>query len=87
MLISKKATVVWNARNKKHYTDLGYNFTNMKDKFDVLIKDLTKGSQAIIKVKCDYCGKIFEEKWDTFNRLKKKDVINKDCCGEKNVQH
>lgn len=84
MLLTKKTKVIWNAKNKKHYVDLGYKFTKMKDEFEVDIKDLTKGSQAIVQIKCDYCGKIFESRWDSFNRLKQKDVVNKDCCGDKN---
>lgn len=54
MLISKTATVIWNPRNKRHYTESGYSFTKMGDSFSVDIQDLTIGSQAEIEIQCDY---------------------------------
>lgn len=80
MLLSKITTVIWNSRNKKHYVDLGYNFTKMGDKFDVDIKDLTDGSQSEIKIQCDYCGKIFYRKWYVHKKIKEKEIIDKDAC-------
>ena len=31
MIVSKIVDVVWNAKTKRHYTDLGYSFTKMGD--------------------------------------------------------
>lgn len=80
MLISDKTIVVWNARNKKHYTDLGYMFTQMGNPFEVKIEDLTKGSQSVIKVKCDYCGKEYDVSWCTYLYMHRKTNIQKDAC-------
>lgn len=81
MLKSKSACVKWNARNKKYYESLGYVFTQMKDEFEVKVEHLSKGSMAIIEIQCDYCNKIYTSKFDTYYKLKNKDVINSDCCG------
>ncbi len=79
MLISKTAIVRWNSRIKKHYVDLGYTYTNMNDEFEVSVDDLTVGSSAVVKVKCDYCGDIYETKWQTYIK-RPKEIINKDSC-------
>lgn len=42
MLISKETECKWNAKNKKHYLELGYKFTKINDTFIVKVKDLTK---------------------------------------------
>ena len=55
-LISKTVKVKWNSVNKKYYVNLGYEFTKMGDEFEVKVKDLTKGSSAILTCICDNCG-------------------------------
>ena len=80
MLLSKEVYVKWNAKTKRHYVELGYKFTKMKDSFLVKVNDLTNGSNVKVLVKCDYCGKEYEISWDSYQRLKKKEVIHKDCC-------
>ena len=82
MLVSKTATVVWNARNKTHYIDRGYTFTRMKDSFEVCVNDLTIGSQAIVQIKCDYCGDTFHRAWYTQIGLQRKRFDKSDCCGK-----
>ncbi len=79
MLLQQKVKLRWNSKIKKHYVDLGYKFTKMKDEFLVDVNDLTKGSGAKVRVKCDYCNKIYEVKWCDYRRLKEKENI-KDCC-------
>jgi hypothetical protein len=71
----------WNPNNKKYFTNLGYVFTKMKDEFDVKINDLTKSSDVIIKVKCDYCGKEKETNYREYIRNCKK--YNKYACSIK----
>lgn len=78
MLLSEEVEVKWNAKNKKHYVDLGYTYTKIGDSFIAKVKDLTKGNNSDIKVKCDYCGNIYTLKYYTYyNRHNK----TKDCCG------
>lgn len=80
MLISKTAKVKWNSKTKKHYEDLGYIYTKMGNEFEVDIKDLTNGSRAIIKYECDYCHKIRQIEWGTYNRKRNKSSLCTDCC-------
>lgn len=81
MIISKEAELKWNAKIKRHYVELGYAFTKMNESFIAKIEHLTKGSNAKIIVKCDYCGEKYDTKWEVYNRLRIKDYVNKDCCG------
>ena len=55
-LITKTVKVKWNSSNKKHYIELGYKFTKIKDEFEVKIEHLTKGSNIKVKCICDGCG-------------------------------
>lgn len=80
MLVSSKVEVIWNSRNKKHYVDLGYEFTGMKQPFEVRLEDLTKGSQAYVTVRCDYCGSEYDVQWYVYLSMRNKSVIKKDCC-------
>lgn len=79
MLLSTHAEVQWNAKNKKHFCDLGYKFTKMRDPFTVKVEDLTDGSSATVIVKCDYCGKEYPIMWQTYMAIKRRSGI-KDCC-------
>ena len=81
MLVSKTAYVKWNSKNKKHYVELGYNFTKMNDEFEVDVNHLTSGSNTLVTVQCDYCKKIYTVQWDSYLRLKKK-LITLDCCND-----
>lgn len=53
MLLSKETEIKWNNKIKKYYIDKGYFFTKLGDVFKVKVEDLTNGSHAIVKVKCD----------------------------------
>lgn len=50
----------------------------MKDKFEVKVQDLTCGTNTKIKLKCDYCGKIYEKNNSDWN--KSHINISKDAC-------
>ena len=52
-LITKTVIVKWNSKIKKYYESKGYIYTKMGDEFEVKIKDLAKGSHALVNVKCD----------------------------------
>ena len=82
MLANSNARVKWNPKNKKKYTDAGYIFTKMGDEFEIDVNDLTRGSSAMVTVFCDYCGKEYELMWQTYVAMKKRSVIEKDCCGD-----
>ena len=55
-LITKTVKTTWNNSNKKHYVDLGYEFTKIKDELEVKVEHLTKGSHIEVKCVCDNCG-------------------------------
>jgi len=59
MLITKNVIVKWNGNNKEWYESKGYIFTKFKNEFEVRVEDLTHGSHAPVKVKCDceFCEK------------------------------
>ena len=46
MLLSEEVEVKWNAKNKKHYVDLGYTYTKIGDSFTAKVEDLTKGNHS-----------------------------------------
>lgn len=80
MLLSKKVKIKWNSRNKKRFVNLGYDYTKMNDKFEVNVEHLSQGSNAIVEVKCDYCGRIFYIEWYSYKKIKDREVVFKDCC-------
>jgi len=53
MLISKTVIVKWSRRTKKHYIELGYEFTKVGDKFEINVRHLTNGSGERVYVSCD----------------------------------
>ena len=55
-LMSKTVNIKWNKNNKKYYEELGYTFTNFKDEFEVLVKDLPKGSNVKVRLFCKKCN-------------------------------
>ena len=79
--------VKWNGSNKKYYTDLGYKFTKLGDKFYVKIEDLSKGSTSKIKYACDSCGNEFEFIYKDFNRrVNKNNIYCKSCIQKYNQE-
>lgn len=80
MLLSKTVELKWNAKIKKHYTNLGYQFTKMGDIFVANVCDLTSGSFATVDVECDYCGKIYNKHWYRYLAENENSTVHKDCC-------
>lgn len=68
MLLSEKVVLHWNSKIKKHYVDLGYTYTKMKDEFYVDVRDLTNSSMVDVNVKCDYCGIEYTKSWCRYLR-------------------
>jgi hypothetical protein len=82
MLLTKEVEVKWNSRNKKWFIDKGYVFTKLQDSFIVKVEDLSKGSSALVKIKCDCedCKNPYLKpmRWKTYNNSLKED--NKYYC-------
>lgn len=79
MLLTKSVFIKWNSKIKKHYVDLGYEYTKMGDSFEVKVEHLTKGSNVKVDVECDYCKRISSVAWYSYVYLKEKSN-NIDCC-------
>jgi hypothetical protein len=67
-LISKTVLIKWEWKTRNYYESLGYNFTKIKDVFEVNINHLPKYSRTKVEVSCDNCGCI---KLITFNQYNK----------------
>lgn len=81
MLITKEVEMSWNNTIKDWYINKGYIFTKIRDKFIVKVADLSKHSNKIVEVLCDYCkeNKIIT----TYGQyLEKRIVVEKDSCSK-----
>ena len=90
MLLSKEVKVGLTYHNIKKYLDLGYEFDyfiNGKGNpsvkrgsfIYVKVEDLGFMSNALIKYKCDYCGKEVEVRFCDYMRWKD-DIGERDAC-------
>ncbi len=78
LILPQKIKIKWATTSRQHYIDLGYQYTKMGDLFEVNVKDLSKGSCNVVKVKCDYCENIVDMEWKQYLALKG----NTYCCPE-----
>lgn len=79
MLIeNQKVETTWNPFTMKYYQSKGYVYTGKGTKLIVDIKDLSTGSNAIVKVICDFCGKEYTKSYKKYLVQHK----NGDCCQE-----
>lgn len=83
MLLSTEVEMKWNSRNKRFYEEKGYTYTKMKDSFMVNPYDLADYSMAVVNVKCDYCGRVYQTNWSNYVH-RQRDNCNKDCCNNPN---
>jgi len=67
MIKSKTVKLKINNRNKKYYSELGYEIFKGEET-EIKVKDLTKGSKVMINAICDICGK---EKSITYHEYNK----------------
>lgn len=77
MIIDEFVNIKPNSTTISYYKNLGYD-VKIKETFKVMVKDLTPKSHALIKYKCDYCGKIQNKEY--YLILKGRTKIQKDCC-------
>jgi len=96
MLLTKTVKMKWNRGTCTYYKKLGYKYTRIGDEFEVKVEDLTKGSHALVKVKCDCidCNNpILNMEWKTYLLYVKENDIyyctkcsNKICVADKMVK-
>ena len=84
MLIENQIVeMVWSTSNRKKYVQKGYNFTDFGNVFNVKVEDLSNGSHARVKLKCDYCGEIVLVEWRDYLRYKDDKYACKKCRQKK----
>lgn len=76
MLLDGKVTIKWTSNNKEFYESKGYKYTKTGKLFEVNVSDLSLGTSAKVKVKCDICNVIYEVNYSNYVRKKK----DEDCC-------
>jgi very-short-patch-repair endonuclease len=79
LIIPQNVFVKIGGKNKSYFISKGYNLDNIKlgNLLEVNVLDLLPTSLTIVKCKCDYCGKEFENK---FLYISNKEKL---CCGLK----
>lgn len=82
MLLTDKVIVKWNSKNKEQYVDKGYNFTRMGDEFEINVSDLMRGSQVLVRISCDYCGKEYTKPYNRYILENELSTVHKDACGD-----
>ena len=81
---TEKIRLRWNPRNKKFYTNKGYEFTKMNDEFEIDYHDLPETSHQDVLCKCDFCGKEFMR---PYFRVANKDKFGCFDCRNKTLEH
>ena len=77
MLIEQTVEVTVMSATLNHYRELGYECKS-RQKIQVKMDDLPKGSGCIVKAKCDYCNEIFEQQYKVI--IKSRGITSKDAC-------
>lgn len=78
LILPQKVKIKWSTTAREHYKELGYTYTKVGDIFEVDVNDLTDGSVAKIKIKCDYCNNIIEKSWKDYRLIHSSTY----CCSE-----
>lgn len=86
LILPQQIEIKWHPNTKRHYIDLGYEFTRNGDFFCVNVQDLTKGSTYKIKIQCDYCGKTKEIPWKKFLKLSGNTYCCQECLKHKKIE-
>ncbi len=76
-LISETVEITWQTPTSTHYKNLGYQFTQYGDVFEVKVEHLPSGSNVFIEVKCDgdNCENPYLKpmKWHNYKKSVKED--------------
>ena len=67
-MILDEYVIIIPGKNKQYYIDKGYIIDYYKDPLSILIKDLQKGSNIKIRVKCDICENEKELSYAKYNK-------------------
>lgn len=86
MIISEYVDVYINSSNKKYFESLGYKCGKNGKKIKVKVCDLKKYSRAIVKVRCDFCGRIYEIQYSSKNHGKYPEIDACKYCISKKIK-
>ena len=88
MLITEEVEIPLGSMQIAYYENLGYmipknkkNRVSRGTKIVVKIEDLQEGSHALVKMRCDYCGREKDIEYKTYNASRESSYTKKDCCG------
>ena len=82
MILSKQTKMKWNSANKRWFVSKGYIFTKMGNEFIVDIKDLNKGSNAIITIQCDKCKRTKDVRYKDYLNIVKNNHYYCNTCSK-----
>lgn len=81
MLVENQKVIMrWVNTNRKWYESKGYQFTKIKDEFEVRAEDLMPTSKTTVAVTCDYCGETYCTLYGDYVKGIKR--IPKSCCNK-----
>lgn len=84
MILNKKVFIKKNTYMKKYYESKGYIYKDIdSDYMEVKIEDLPLTSNAKVEVVCDFCGKVFTQKYCKYVSAKDSGVCCYNCRSKK----
>lgn len=87
LILPQRVKIKWTGNTRNHYESKGYIYTKNLDEFEVDVKDLTNGSTAGVKMKCDYCDQVVNMPYkDYLIRHKDKPYCCKQCLQHKRIE-
>lgn len=87
LILPQRVKIKWTGNTRNHYESKGYIYTKNLDEFEVDVEDLTNGSTAGVKIKCDYCDQVVNMPYkDYLIRHKDKPYCCKQCLQHKRIE-
>lgn len=86
MLISKYVMMKSNTYMKRYYEERGYCVGKRGSYFKISVNDLSPNSNAIVDIKCDFCGSPHKMQWTKYLSTKESGNCCKKCRYKKIVK-
>jgi hypothetical protein len=80
MILDKKVTIKWSAKNINYYRDKGYEFRKFGEELTVKVEELPENAHVKVKAKCEYCGDTKLIRFQDYNTYINKNNIKKYAC-------
>ena len=82
MLLQETIILKWASVIKKHYVNLGYNFTKIGDEFVAKVADLPLSSHMKVWVQCDNCGNVIQKEYREYIKSQQYNDGYGDLCSK-----